>query len=236
MGRILQRLTGGAGVPWGKYKTIHADPPWRFNVRSKKGMGRSADQHYSTMTREEIMALPVAGLAAPSATLLLWVPEPNLLQGLELMAQWGFDYKTFAFTWGKLKRSAPAEGPWFPDSFHCGMGFWSRSNPEICLLGTRGQPKRKHADVRELIIAPVREHSRKPDQILPAAQRLLHGPYLDLFSRTTRAGWDSFGDQAGMWTTTGKRESSNRGREINGARTHGPMVKVPRAGAHQVAG
>jgi N6-adenosine-specific RNA methylase IME4 len=221
MSRILTRLEGGAGVPWGKYRTILADPPWHFKVRNEKtGAGRSASQHYATMSRDAIRAMNVAGLAAPDAVLLLWVTEPCLEQGLELMRAWGFDYKTIAFTWVKLKRSAPAPGTWDASSLHTRMGFWSRSNPEQCLLGTRGKAKRLHADVRELIIAPVREHSRKPDEVYTRTERLVPGPYLDLFSRTTRRGWDAFGNEAGMWTTTARGESRTRASEGNGARSN----------------
>jgi N6-adenosine-specific RNA methylase IME4 len=165
-----------------RYGAILADPPWRFATYSDKGRDRSADKHYSVMTLEEIQALPVATLAADDAALFLWVSNPMLPQGLQTMAAWGFSFKAVAFTWAKRTRLGV--------KWHLGLGFWTRANPEQCLLGTRGKPKRLNADVRALIDEPVREHSRKPDRVRTDIQRLVGGPYVELFARSRAERWD----------------------------------------------
>ena len=118
-----------------KYSIIYADPPWTYRVWSKKGLGRSAASHYNTMSLERIKALPVKEIVAKDSVLFLWVTYPNLPEGLEVMKAWGFNYKTVAFTWVKRNKKS--------DTWFWGMGYWTRANPEICLLGTRGHPKRK---------------------------------------------------------------------------------------------
>lgn len=179
-----------------KFGVIYADPPWAFKVRSDKGMDRSAEQHYSTMSLADIKALPVERVAAPDCALLMWVTDPFLEQGLEVMNAWGFTFKTVGFLWAKLRRKA-GEDALASDasSYHVGMGYYTRANPEICLLGTRGRPQRLHKDVRRLIVAPVREHSRKPDETHDRVERLFPGPYLELFARQTRPGWSVWGNE-----------------------------------------
>lgn len=172
------------------YGAILADPPWNFKVRSPKGEGRSASQHYSVMTLDDIKALPVADMAAADACLFLWATDPMLPQALEVMASWGFSYRTVGFHWAKTNRDG---------SFFTGMGFWTRACPEICLLGTRGHPKRVSKSVRRLIVAPRREHSRKPAEIKERIEKLVPGPYGELFSREHRSGWDAFGDEIGKF-------------------------------------
>jgi N6-adenosine-specific RNA methylase IME4 len=113
---------------------------------------------------------------------------------------WGFAYKTVGFYWVKLNASVGArlsrEWPLLAErDFFTGLGFWTRANPEPCLLATRGAPKRLAGDVPKLLIAPRREHSRKPDEIYARIERLLPGPYLELFARQSRPGWDGFGDE-----------------------------------------
>ena len=168
------------------YACVVADPPWHFAIRSPKGGARSASQHYNTMTLQQIKALPVADWCARDAVLLLWAIDPMLPEALETMRAWGFTFKTVGFCWAKLNRDG---------SPFCGMGYWSRANQEVCLLGTRGKPKRVRRDVRRLILAPRREHSRKPDEFYARAARLCSGPYLDLFSRQARPGWSQFGNE-----------------------------------------
>ena len=180
----------------GGYDIIAADPAWTFLTRSAKGKGRSAEQHYSCLTIDEIKALPVRDLAAEDCVLFLWVTDPHLRIGLEVMEAWGFRYSTVGFTWVKLQASlAGSTGGWNERSFFTGMGYWTRSSPEMCLLGTRGSPKRINKDVRQLIIAPRREHSRKPDEAYERMLRLIGGPAIELFARTARQGWDSWGDE-----------------------------------------
>jgi N6-adenosine-specific RNA methylase IME4 len=174
----------------GQFAAILADPPWSFAVRSPKGEGRSASQHYSTMSLDEIRLMPVASWAAQDCCLFLWAIDPMLPQALDVMAEWGFAFKTVAFHWTKTN----ADGSPF-----CGMGYWTRANPELCLLGTRGSPKRVAKDVRRLVVAPRREHSRKPDAVRQGIERLVAGPYFELFARDTRPGWDAWGDEIGKF-------------------------------------
>lgn len=170
-----------------KYRTILVDPPWRFIKYSEVDPSRSAEAHYPVMSFTDILALPVAYHAADDCVLLLWTTDPMLEQAFAVIRAWQFTFKTVGFYWAKPNRKSPG---WF-----AGMGYWTRANPEQCLLATRGQPKRKHKDVAKLIVAPRREHSRKPDEAITRIERLLDGPYLELFARTARPGWDGYGDQ-----------------------------------------
>lgn len=142
----------------------------------------------------QIKALPVADLCAPDACLFMWAVWPTLPDALEVMKAWGFEYKTCAFSWIKAD---PRQLEMFNDDIvpYMGLGYWTRANSEICLLGTRGNPKRVNADVRQAIVEPKREHSRKPDCVPGRIERLVNGPYLELFARTERAGWSSWGNQ-----------------------------------------
>ncbi len=174
-----------------KYRVIYADPPWTFSTYSEKGKGRSAEAYYDCMSLDDIKKLPVAQWAADDAILLLWVTDPLLEKAFEVIRAWGFTYKTVGFYWVKLNRSGTG--------FFTGLGFWTRANPEQCLLATRGNPKRKSADVPKLVVAPRREHSRKPDEMYALIERLADGPYLELFARTHRPGWDAWGTEVGLF-------------------------------------
>ena len=177
-----------------RFGVILADPPWRFTTYSENGKGRSPEQHYACMSLVDIAAMPVAALAAQDSALLLWATMPQLPAALEIMHAWGFIYKTTAFVWIKAAKHAKAvllSG----NGLHWGMGFWSRSNVELVLLGTRGAPKRLAKNVHQVIVAPVAEHSRKPDETNRRIERLLPGPYLELFARRPLAGWTVWGDE-----------------------------------------
>ncbi len=182
----------------GAYRVVLADPPWQFRTYSAKGKGRTADAHYDTLDLAGIKALPVREWAAPDAVLLLWATDPLLPQALDVMTAWGFTYKTVGFYWAKLNKSAG--GLVFTErDFFTGLGFWTRANPEPCLLGTRGKPKRRSAGVAKLVVAPRREHSRKPDIVRERIEALMAGPYLEMFARTRRPGWDAWGNQAELF-------------------------------------
>lgn len=177
-----------------KYGAILADPPWTFKTYSKKGKGRSAEQHYGCMSLRDLWELEIP--AADNCVLFMWTTDPMLRHALELMEAWNFTYKTIAFTWAKERTGMDVIGyASQPKTWFTGMGYWTRANPEMCLLGTRGKPKRIHKDVRQLIVAPRREHSRKPDEIYERIERLVPGPYLEMFARQQRNGWDSWGDE-----------------------------------------
>ncbi len=173
-----------------RFAAISADPPWNYVTWSEKNQTRAASQHYQTMSLDDICALPVAGLAAPDCVLFMWAINPMLPQALKVMDAWGFSYKSVAFTWAKT--TPRTDGSWAP-KWHIGLGHWTRANSEMCLLGTRGKPKRTSKAVRQLLVAPRREHSRKPDEFFIGVERLVPGPYLELFSRQSRPGWEQWG-------------------------------------------
>lgn len=182
----------------GAYGAIYADPPWRFSTYSEKGKGRSAEAHYDCMSLPEIKAMPVGSWAAPDAALFMWATDPMLQHAMEVLTAWGFKYKTVAFYWVKLNKGR--DGMFLtPKDFFTGMGFWTRANPEMCLLGTRGHPKRRNNDVQKLLLAPRREHSRKPEAAYERIERLVSGPYLELFARAGQPGWDLLGNQTSLF-------------------------------------
>jgi N6-adenosine-specific RNA methylase IME4 len=174
-----------------KYGVIYADPPWSFRNWSAKGTGRNAVSHYDCLDFTALSALPVADLAADDCALFLWATDPLLDRAFELIRAWGFQYKTVGFYW--VKQNTKGNG------FFTGLGYWTRANPEQCLLATRGKPSRQSKDVRRLIVEPRREHSRKPEQVRDRIERLVGGPYLELFARETKPGWDCWGNQAGLF-------------------------------------
>jgi N6-adenosine-specific RNA methylase IME4 len=167
------------------YSAIYADPPWSFATYSRKGKGRSAEAHYDCMGLDEIKAMRVPEWAADDCALFLWVTDPLLPRAFEIIEAWGFVYKTVAFTWVKTTR----DGTGFP----IGCGFWTRANPELCLMATRGRPQRISRSVRQLIFAPRRAHSQKPEEAYDRIESLVPGPYLELFARGRRPGWASWG-------------------------------------------
>jgi N6-adenosine-specific RNA methylase IME4 len=169
------------------------DPPWSWKARSSKGDGRSACQHYSVMSLDDLKAYPpVFEMAAADSWLFLWVVSSMLPAGLEVMRAWGFEYSSTAFVWVKQNKAG--------DGFVTGMGMTTRKGAEICLLGKRGSPRIRAHDVRELIISPRREHSRKPDEQYERIERLCDGPYVELFARQRRHGWISLGDEIDRFT------------------------------------
>lgn len=180
-----------AGLRRGHYKAIYADPAWTFDTRSDDGKGRSPERHYDCMTLDEIKALPVGELAAPDCALFMWVIDTHLPQAMEVLDAWGFEFKTRAFCWAKRNKKGPG--------FFTGMGYWTRANPEDCWLAVKGAPKRIDKSVRRLVVQRRREHSRKPDRIYGDIERLVAGPYVELFSRSGRAGWDVMGNEAGKF-------------------------------------
>jgi N6-adenosine-specific RNA methylase IME4 len=183
------------GLPRHHFAAIYADPPWSFEVWSRDtGNGRSASAHYETQATKNISDLPVGDLAASDCVLFLWACWPTIKDAFDVIAAWGFEYKTCAFNWTKADNRQPdffqAELP-----AQVGMGYWTRANSEPCLLAIRGKPKRLNADVRQGIIAPRREHSRKPAGVHEKIERLVAGPYLELFARQSHPGWMTWGDQ-----------------------------------------
>ncbi len=169
-----------------KYQVIYADPPWAYEQSTVKG---AAAKQYPTMGIEELCALPVWELADKDCVLFLWATFPKLAEALKLIKAWGFSYRSVAFVWLKQNKKSKT---WF-----YGLGFWTRGNAEICLLATKGQPKRKSAKVHQFIISPIEEHSKKPDEArLKIFELLGDVPRIELFARYHPPGWDVWGNEA----------------------------------------
>jgi site-specific DNA-methyltransferase (adenine-specific) len=182
-----------------KFNIILADPPWRFknwsmkelSERGEKWARRNGRSPYSLMTTEDIAALPAGNIAAKNAILMIWVTYPKLDDGLQVIKAWGFKYKTCAFTWVKLNKSG--------SGFKFGLGYHSRGNCELCLLASRGKGLRRVDNaVPNLLIAPVRDHSQKPDEARDRIERLYGDvPKIELFARQERPGWVALGNEVG---------------------------------------
>ena len=171
--------------PAGGFDLIMADPPWSFRTRSKKGEGKSAQAHYGCMSIDDIAAMPVPVLAARDAVLWLWATNPLLRQAFDVLEAWGFTFKT-AGHWAKLTKNGC-------QAF--GTGYLLRCAGEPFLIGTRGKPKTSRS-VRSVVMGPLREHSRKPDEAFAAAEKLMpSAARLELFSRQPRPGWSVWGNE-----------------------------------------
>lgn len=171
-----------------KFNIIYSDPPWSFDTYSDKGKGRSPEQHYSVMTIADICALPVSDIAAKDSILFMWATYPRLPEAFEVIRAWGFSFRTVAFTWVKLNPCGIG--------FALGLGFWTRANPELCLLATRGKPRRASGNVPNLIIAPRGRHSAKPPEVRERIVRLVGDlPRVELFAREKAPGWLVWGNQ-----------------------------------------
>jgi N6-adenosine-specific RNA methylase IME4 len=180
----------------GHYGTILTDPPWKTIVWGPTGNDRCPDgprKHYATMSWKELKALPVGSWGAKKdCRLFMWTTDAHLPQALALGEAWGFKYSTVAFTWAKRTSTGKC--------WQFAGGHATRKGTEQCLLFLRGNLNRRSASVRQLIVAPVREPGRKPDEAYERIEQLVDGPYLELFSRTTWPGWDAWGDEKDKFT------------------------------------
>lgn len=186
-----------------KYQIIYADPPWSFKTYSDKGKEKkSADCHYKCMTIDDIYNLPVSNIADKDCVLFLWVTFPLLQEGLETIKRWGFTYKTCGFNWVKKNKIA--------DTYFWGLGYWSRSNSEICLIATKGTPTRVSKSVHQVCEtvedyedfpttisdAKIMGHSKKPEAVRNKIVELCGDlPRIELFARETFDGWDCIGNE-----------------------------------------
>lgn len=173
-----------------KYQIIYVDPPWQYKVWSKKEKKRSAENHYPTMKIEEIIGLKecIENISDENCILFLWVTFPCLLEGLEVMKQWGFKYKTCGFNWVKRNKKS--------NTYFFGLGYWTRANSEICLIGTKGTIKRKSSSVFQIIDTPIEEHSKKPAVVREKIVELVGDlPRIELFAREKTKGWDVWGNE-----------------------------------------
>ncbi len=140
------------------------------------------------MRLPEIKALPVATIADENCMLFLWATFPNLSEALEVMRSWGFQYKTLGFSW--IKTNKKNGKPFF------GIGYYTKSNCEVCLIGVKGKPIKKSNFVSSVIISPRREHSKKPEEVREKIVELCGDiPRVELFSRQKIAGWDAWGNE-----------------------------------------
>lgn len=185
-------------VPGG-YKVLLCDPPWKFQYwgEGARDTGRHVNLKYDLMDTEGICRLPVGEIAAPDSVLFLWATWPNLLDALKVIGAWGFTYRTLGFVWVKTARGG---------QYATGMGYYTRSNSEPCLLATRGkslqrQARNVHEVIDDTLISLRREHSRKPDSQYALIERLFGDvPRVELFARRRYRGWDAWGNQLGEHT------------------------------------
>lgn len=169
-----------------KYKIIYADPPWSYDDKSMNRGG--AERHYKTTKNSELCKLDIQSISDDDCILFMWATFPKLREALELIDAWGFEYKTNAFTWVK-KNKKSLTNFW-------GMGRWTRSNAEICLLAVKGKPKRLSMSVHSIIEEPIMQHSRKPQVVRDKIIELVGDiPRIELFCRESPVGWDTWGNE-----------------------------------------
>lgn len=175
-------------LPGKKYSIIYADPPWGYQ---NKGTRAAASKHYGVMTVEDIKKMGVGaaeGIANDDCALFMWATFPMLKEALEVIEAWGFTYKTIAFNWVKQNKSG--------EGLFMGLGNWTRSNSEICLLAVKGKPKRASAGVRSVVLSPLQRHSQKPAEIRDKIVELMGDlPRIELFAREAAPGWDAWGNE-----------------------------------------
>lgn len=174
-----------------KYQIIYADPPWKYNSRAnhKTRFRGGAEGHYKLMPMEQIKALPIQELADKNCVLFLWTTFPYLEEQIKLFKHWGFEYKTLGFSWIKTN---PKNGkPFF------GVGYYTKSNCEVCLMGMKGQLKPISNKVSSVVISSRRKHSQKPDEVRKKIVELFGDlPRIELFSRKKENdGWDVWGNE-----------------------------------------
>lgn len=171
-----------------KYKVIYADPPWKYQDKSKSH-GGGAESHYPCMSIKEICALPIKDIADDNSVLLMWVTMPMLEVSFEVIKAWGFKYKTCAFTWIKTNKDG---------SIYMGMGRHTRGNAEVCLLATRGKGvPRIDAGIKNSHLFKRTKHSEKPHEFRTMITKLYGNdiPRVELFAREKVVFWDSWGNE-----------------------------------------
>lgn len=181
-----------------KYQIIYADPPWSYRDKALAG-NRGANCKYPTQSKEWIESLPIKEISDNNCCLFLWVTMPKLNEVFDLFRNWGFEYKTCAFVWIKTNNETESnQASFVEDNFasFVGMGSWTRANAELCLLGTKGKPKRIDASVRQIIYSPIQRHSKKPKEAKERIVSLVGNlPRIELFAREKHEGWDVWGNE-----------------------------------------
>lgn len=189
-------------LPGGPYDLLYADPPLAFNTWSDKGDGRSPQRKYRCMTMAELCAMPVASIAAPNSMLAIWAYGPRLPDTLAVIGAWGFRYVSSGLVWVKVANSG---------CIRFGTGYYTRKAAELLLFAKRGAGlERCDRGVGEVLFAPRRQHSQKPDEAAERLERLFGAVRrLELFGRgVPRPGWDIWGDEATPVTSRQARASS----------------------------
>lgn len=195
-------------VKQNRYGTILADPPWKFTNRT----GKMAPEHkrlnrYATLSFAEIEAIPVNSVVAEESHLYLWVPNALLAEGLSVMAAWGFTYKT-NIIWHKVRKDGGPDGR--------GVGFYFRNTTEMLLFGVRGRlrtlaPGRSQVNI---IKTRKREHSRKPDEQYDLIESCSPGPFLEMFARGSRDGWDGWGNESEQYVPSWATYTNHSGTSL----------------------
>lgn len=172
-------------IPKNKYNVIYVDPPWSYSNNFTRG---AAEKHYSVMNIEELKKLDINSISTQNSCLFLWTTWIFLPSALELIKSWNFKYKTIGFNWIKINKKS--------NSLFWGLGNWTRSNFEICLLALKGKPKRIAKNIHSVCISKIERHSKKPDEIRKRIENLCeNGNKIELFARQSVDGWDCFGDE-----------------------------------------
>lgn len=175
-----------------KYQIIYADPPWTYKDKNCNG---NALNHYNTMDIKDIKNMNISEISDKNCILFIWATYPLIQECLDVIKAWGFKYKTIGFQWVKLNRKN--NKPFF------GLGRWTRGNTECCLIATKGKPKRINSKISQLVFSPIREHSRKPDEIRDLIVDLVGDlPRIELFARTKTKGWDVMGNETDKFDET----------------------------------
>jgi N6-adenosine-specific RNA methylase IME4 len=169
-----------------KYQIIYADPPWAYN---ESGSGnRVVHSKYPTMQINEIKSLPIKDMSDDNCILFLWVTFPRLPEGLETISAWGFKYKGLAFNWVKTNKKS--------DSIFWGMGYWTRQNPEICLIGIKGKIPALSKNTHCVLMDKIDRHSKKPERVRDLIIKICgERPRVELFARQKTEGWDVYGNE-----------------------------------------
>ena len=213
MGQLMPAQDFVQTVGKKSYGAILADPPWRFTNRT----GKMAPEHrrlsrYQTLTLEEIKSIPISLVAASSCHLYLWVPNALMPEGLQVMEAWGFQYKT-NLIWHKIRKDGGPDGR--------GVGFYFRNTTEMVLFGVKGKLRTLAPGRRQVntIKSQKREHSRKPDELYDIVEACSPAPYLELFARGQRPGWDQWGneveDYSPTWPTYANHSQNHRSPKVD---------------------
>jgi N6-adenosine-specific RNA methylase IME4 len=173
-----------------KYQIIYCDPPWKYNSRAnhKTRFRGGACGHYPLMSMDEIKALPIDKIAGDNCVLFMWCTFPYLDEQIKLFNHWGFRYRTLGFSW--IKTNSKNGKPFF------GVGYYAKSNCEVCLMGMKGQLKPISNKISSVVISPRRKHSQKPDEVRERIVKLFGDlPRIELFAREKFPGWNVFGNE-----------------------------------------